>query len=91
MAEQLRQRTCDDNRAVAERGIQVGDLVSLRTGGPTMSVQARSQNLAYCAWNRDGRLHYGTFDVISLRRVDDGAGTGTGTGPGVADDGVSCG
>lgn len=34
-----------------------------------MSVQARSQNLAYCAWSNDGRLHYGTFEVGSLRLV----------------------
>ena len=87
MAEQPERRTCDDNRAVAEQGIKIGDLVSLRTGGPTMSVQARSQNLAYCAWNRDGRVHYGTFDVGSLRLVEDGAGTR----PSSADDGVSCG
>jgi uncharacterized protein YodC (DUF2158 family) len=87
MAEQRERRTCDDNRAVAEQGIKIGDLVSLRTGGPTMSVQARSQNLAYCAWNRDGRVHYGTFDVASLRLVEDGAGTR----PSSADDGVSCG
>lgn len=72
---------------MVDQGIQVGDLVALRTGGPTMAVQARSQNLAYCAWNRDGRIHYGTFDVGSLRRVEDGAGTN----PGAADDGVSCG
>ena len=32
-----------------------------------MAVQARSQNLAYCSWERDGRLHYGTFEVTSLR------------------------
>lgn len=34
-----------------------------------MSVQARSQNLAYCAWKNDGRLHYGTFEVGSLQVV----------------------
>lgn len=70
---------------MAEQGILVGDLVALRTGGPTMSVLARSQNLAYCAWNRDGRVHYGTFDVASLQLVE------AGTSPGIADDGVSCG
>ena len=72
---------------MAEEGIKVGDLVSLRTGGPTMSVQARSQNLAYCAWNRDGRVHYGTFEVGTLRLVGDNAAPGHGA----ADDGLSCG
>jgi uncharacterized protein YodC (DUF2158 family) len=87
MAEQRKRRTCDDNRAVAEQGIKVGDLVSLRTGGPTMSVQARSQNLAYCAWSKDGRFHYGTFDVASLRLVEDGGAAR----PAAADDGACCG
>jgi len=34
-----------------------------------MTVQARSQNLAYCAWTNDGRLHHGTFEVTSLSPV----------------------
>lgn len=72
---------------MAEQGIKIGDLVALRTGGPTMTVQARSQNLAYCAWNRDGRVHYGTFDVLTLQRVEDC----TSARPSAADDGVSCG
>lgn len=42
-----------------------------------MSVQARSQNLAYCAWKNDGRLHYGTFEVGSLRLVPDAPDTGS--------------
>ena len=49
--------------------LQVGDLVTPRGGGPEMTVQARSQNLAYCAWLADGRLHQGTFEVSSLRRL----------------------
>lgn len=38
-------------------------------GGPEMTVQARSQNLAYCAWMAGGRLHQGTFDVVGLQRL----------------------
>lgn len=49
--------------------LQVGDVVALHAGGPSMTVQARSMNLAYCAWLVDGRLHQGTFDITSLRRV----------------------
>ena len=56
---------------VTTEGIQAGDVVALRTGGPTMVVKARSQNLAYCAWTTDGRLHSGTFEVASLRFVTD--------------------
>lgn len=56
--------------AMSEQEIQVGDLVAFTGGGgPSMTVQARSQNLAYCAWLVEGRLNHGTFDVASLRRV----------------------
>jgi uncharacterized protein YodC (DUF2158 family) len=54
---------------VSEDSVRVGDIVELRNGGPAMTVQARSQNLAYCAWPREGRLHYGTFEVGTLRCV----------------------
>jgi uncharacterized protein YodC (DUF2158 family) len=52
---------------VSEEVIQVGDVVALRAGGPPMTVQARSLNLAYCAWQVEGRLHQGTFEVSGLR------------------------
>ena len=53
----------------AEEGTQVGDVVELLAGGPAMTVQARSQDLAYCAWMADGRLHQGTFQLKSLRLI----------------------
>ena len=56
-------------RAVTEEAIQVGDVVVPVAGGPEMTVQARSQNLAYCAWLADGRLQQGTFEIGKLRRV----------------------
>ena len=62
-------RTLHDNRRVQEQEIQVGDVVVSVTGGPEMTVQARSMNLAYCAWLSEGRLHQGTFEVGGLRRV----------------------
>ncbi len=52
-----------------------------------MSVRARSQNLAYCAWHKDDRIHYGTFEVGSLQLVDDKPAAGSR----VADDGLPCG
>ena len=52
-----------------EEKLQVGDLVTPVGGGPEMTVQARSQNLAYCAWLADGRLQQGTFEVGGLRRL----------------------
>lgn len=55
--------------AMQTDGMQAGDTVELKSGGPVMTVRARSQNLAYCAWTADGRLYQGTFEVGSLRRV----------------------
>jgi len=54
---------------MSEESIQVGDLVAQVAGGPEMTVQARSQNLAYCAWLADGRLQQGTFEIAGLRRL----------------------
>jgi uncharacterized protein YodC (DUF2158 family) len=55
--------------AVTEEAIQVGDVVVALAGGPEMTVQARSQDLVYCAWLAEGRLQQGTFDIVSLRRI----------------------
>lgn len=63
-----------DNHGVSEEVIQVGDVVSLRAGGPPMTVQARSLNLAYCAWKVEGRVHQGTFEVNGLRLLRPGLG-----------------
>jgi len=54
---------------VQDQDIQVGDVVVSVAGGPEMTVQARSLNLAYCAWLADGRLHQGTFEVGGLNRL----------------------
>ena len=58
---------------MTEEPIQVGDVVELRTGGPTMLVRARSQDLAYCAWRSERGSHSGTFDVGSLRLAEEAA------------------
>ena len=64
---------CDAHRmiidAMHEGEIQAGDTVELKSGGPVMTVRARSQNLVYCAWTSEGRLYQGTFEIGSLRRV----------------------
>jgi uncharacterized protein YodC (DUF2158 family) len=71
----MRQCTSTDNRAVQEDSdIQSGAQVVLRSGGPDMTVQTRSQNLAYCNWVEDGVLHHGTFTVDSLQVVSLAAG-----------------
>ena len=52
-----------------DESIQAGDVVAFTLGGPDMTVQACSQSLVYCAWMAEGRLHQGTFEVSSLRRL----------------------
>jgi uncharacterized protein YodC (DUF2158 family) len=75
---------------VANEGIKVGDRVSLR-GGPVMTVQARSQNLAYCAWTHgDDRVHHGTFDVTTLQPVAEQSQPQAGS-DGCEDAGPACG
>jgi uncharacterized protein YodC (DUF2158 family) len=62
------QRTSSDNRDVQETtSPQAGDTVVLKSGGPAMTVQARSQNLAYCSWFEGDKLHHGTFAVDTLQ------------------------
>jgi uncharacterized protein YodC (DUF2158 family) len=61
-------RTSPDNRGVTEAtDILPGQTVVLKAGGPAMTVQARSQNLAYCSWVEGGAVQYGTFAVDSLQ------------------------
>lgn len=56
---------------MVEGRIRVGDAVTLKSGGPVMTVRALSQSLAYCAWpGTEDRVHYGTFDVDSLALVE---------------------
>lgn len=57
---------------MVDKRISVGDAVSLRSGGPVMTVKALSMSLAYCAWKAGGRLHQGTFEVDSLEWVGGG-------------------
>lgn len=59
-------RTSGDNGPVVEERIHVGDTVVLKTGGPSMTVQALSMSLAYCAWTLAGQRRQGTFEVDTL-------------------------
>ena len=42
----------------------------LGSGGPLMTVQARSQNLAYCSWFEEDVARHGTYEIASLVRAD---------------------
>jgi uncharacterized protein YodC (DUF2158 family) len=57
---------------MVEQRIRVGDTVVLKRGGPSMTVQALSLSLAYCAWNAAGRAQHGTFEVDTLDLVTHG-------------------
>jgi uncharacterized protein YodC (DUF2158 family) len=50
-----------------ENDIQKGAKVVLRSGGAEMTVQTRSQNLAYCSWEEDGVVRQGTFTLDTLQ------------------------
>jgi uncharacterized protein YodC (DUF2158 family) len=50
--------------------IRVGDAVTLKSGGPVMTVQALSMSLAYCAWRVGAMVHHGTFEVDSLELTE---------------------
>lgn len=42
----------------------------LRSGGPLMTVQACSLNLAYCRWFEQDSARDGTFEIAVLVRAD---------------------
>lgn len=51
--------------------IDKGDTVQLKSGGPNMTVQVCSQNLAYCVWFDDEATRKeGSFEVGTLVKVD---------------------
>lgn len=51
--------------------IEKGDTVQLKSGGPTMTVQVCSQNLAYCVWfDEEATRKEGSFEVGTLVVVD---------------------
>lgn len=57
--------------------LQSGDIVTLRCGGPKMTVEKICENLAqvqaawWCDWFDGKELRRGLFRLSSLARVDD--------------------
>ncbi len=48
-----------------------GETVQLRSGGPVMTVQVRSQSLVYCIWfTEDGARKEGNFEISTLVKVE---------------------
>lgn len=43
-----------------------GEIVRLRSGSPSMTVERTSGRLVECAWFVDGQLRTGTFDADAL-------------------------
>jgi uncharacterized protein YodC (DUF2158 family) len=49
---------------------EVGDTVTLRSGGPLMTISALSMSLAYCVWFGEGAIQQtGTFELDLLEHV----------------------
>ena len=50
-----------------------GDVVRLRSGGPTMTVMDKVFGMDHyvCQWFVGEALHYGTFPTASLERTDE--------------------
>ena len=46
---------------------QTGDVVELKSGGPTMTVQAVISGVVHCCWFVETDLKKGTFYPDSLR------------------------
>jgi len=55
----------------AQPKIEKGDTVQLKSGGPVMTVQVCSQNLAYCVWfDEEANRKEGSFELGTLDKVE---------------------
>lgn len=50
----------------AQTKLNPGDVVRLKSGSPSMTVERTSGRLVECAWFVDGQLRTGTFDADAL-------------------------
>ena len=65
-----------------ESRIDKGVTVQLKSGGPVMTVQVCSQNLAYCVWFDEASARKeGSFEVGTLVIVEPPATAGESGGP----------
>ena len=55
-----------------KKAMQIGDVVQLRSGGPTMTIRSiESTGEAKCAWFWNGRVRHHTFSIHLLIPVDE--------------------
>lgn len=50
---------------------KTGDLVKLKSGGPTMTVQSVVDDRVYCQWFAGSKLDSGSFPRESLVRAEE--------------------
>ena len=54
---------------MAKSGFQVGDVVTLKSGGPDMTVQSTEGDHVWCQWFGGRKLERGRFPIASLTPV----------------------
>jgi uncharacterized protein YodC (DUF2158 family) len=52
-------------------GIQVGDVVTLISGGPDMTVNCITTDGIICEWFNEWECHTHTFGFNSLRKIEE--------------------
>lgn len=66
-----RKSVMNEELQMKERRLKVGDVVVLKSGGPSMTIDTINDQCAVCKWidERDEILHEGTFDLMALELI----------------------
>ena len=52
--------------------LKAGDVVSLKSGGPRMTISSKGTNGCYCKWFSGEEVKHDTFTPESLEKVEKG-------------------
>ena len=60
---------------MSAENFKLGDVVQLKSGGPSMTVTyVGSENTLYCKWFEGSKVHEGEFPSSALKRVPEDIG-----------------